>query len=188
MKYKTILADPPWEMGTMGVGADTRPNRGYKVGGTICVKYPTLTVREICTMPIREFAEMDCHLWLWTTNKYLESGFKVMRAWGFKYLAPITFVKPSGMGAWFIHRTQTLLFGYKDRCVFNKERYKPTVYFFNSTEHSRKPIESYELIESVSDEPRLELFARPHSPLFPKRNDWHVWGDEIKSDIELSVA
>jgi len=50
--------------------------------------------------------------------------------------------------------------------------------------HSQKPEESYELIESVSPPPRLELFARKkRKTLFGE--DWDVWGNEVESDIEL---
>ncbi len=101
-----------------------------------------------------------------------------MEAWGFKYLAPITWVKPSGLGNYFIHRTQHLLFGYKEKCIFNKGRYKPTVFEAKAGRHSEKPEESYQLIESISEPPYLELFARK------KRNtlfgtEWDVMGNEI---------
>ncbi|MBI3464112.1 MAG: hypothetical protein HY000_13805 [Planctomycetes bacterium] len=106
-----------------------------------------------------------------------------MAAWGFKFLAPVTWVKPSGVGAWFVHRTQTLLFGYRGRLRM-RSRYRPTVLFAGCpTKHSRKPEESYRLIETVSDGPRLELFARPWTPLWPKRIGWDVWGEEVESDV-----
>ena len=102
---------------------------------------------------------------------------------GFKYHAPIHWKKPSGCGNYFIHLTQTLLFAYKERCIFNKARYKPN--FFETSipkRHSEKPIESYKYIESISDEPRLELFARN------KRQGWDVWGNEVENDIDLNIV
>ena len=173
-KYKTILADPPWNMGMAGL-YQRRKSRPAKLS------YPTMTVEEIKEMPINDIAEEGCHLWLWTTNSHLRQAFEVMESWGFKYLATITWVKPSGCGNWFVSRTQHCLFGYKDKCKFNKERYKPTVFFANIPKrHSEKPIEFYDLIESISDEKRLELFARS------KREGWDVWGNEVKSDVQLS--
>ncbi len=142
-------------------------------------------VGEIKALPVADFAAEGCHLWLWTTNQFLEAGFEVMRAWGFKYLAPITWVKPQGFGAYFQHRTQTMLFGYKGRCQFNLARCKPTALFANVGRHSQKPEESYRLIESVSDGPRLELFARPVTPMFQRRPGWDVWGNEVQSTVEL---
>ena len=108
-----------------------------------------------------------------------------MESWGFKYLAPVTWIKPSGPGNYFSHRTQTILFGYFRRCYFPLRRYAPTEFRANPGRHSQKPEESYTLIESVSPGPRLELFARPVTPLLPKRAGWHVWGNEVKSDIDL---
>jgi len=142
--------------------------------------YPTMSLDKIKELPISELAEKSCHLWLWTTNQFLPAGFEVMMAWGFKYLAPITWVKPSGCGNYFVSVTQTLLFGYKNKCIFPLERYKPTVVHTGLPQnHSQKPEEFYNLIESISPKPRLELFARN------KRDGWDCWGNEVESDIEL---
>ena len=142
--------------------------------------YPTMGIEQICSMPVSDFADNDCHLWLWTTNQHLEDGFRVMRSWGFKYLAPVHWVKPTGMGNWFVHRTQTILFGYRKKCKFPLNRYRPNVFHTGDPKrHSEKPDESYELIESISPGPRLELFARR------KRAGWHTWGNELPSDITM---
>jgi N6-adenosine-specific RNA methylase IME4 len=177
--YRTILADPPWKQQLVGKGK-ARPKRAR------ALPYPTMTVDEICALPIGELAGDGCHLWLWTTNEYLEAGFRVMRAWGFKYLAPITWVKPSGMGWFWIHRTQTMLMGYKGRCAFERAKMKPTVLMAgNPDRHSAKPKESYELIESISEPARVEIFARPWTPMFPRRDGWDVWGNEVPQDVTL---
>ncbi len=144
------------------------------------VCYSLMTNEEIKKLPVGDLASVGCHLWLWTTNSHLRVAFDVMEAWGFKYLAPITWVKPSGCGNYFIHRTQHLLFGYKDKCQFNLSRYKPNVIFAPVPKvHSRKPEESYQLIESISENPRLEMFARQ------KREGWDVWGKEVDGGITL---
>jgi len=181
-KYRTILADPPWEQ-TMTGKWKRRPKR------RTALPYNTMTLEEIKHLPIFDFAEIGCHLWLWTTNAFLQAGFEVMQSWGFTYLAPIHWKKPSGLGNYFIHHTQTILFGYYKKCQFNKARYIPNWFETSAPqEHSKKPPESYRLIESVSDEKRLELFARPHSPMFPKLPGWDVWGNEVESDIKLDLA
>ena len=174
-KFRCIVADPPWEMGTMGKGRDTRPGRVVPIGGDqIKTPYPTMTIAEIEAMPIADLADDAAHLWLWTTNKTLEDGFRVMRAWGFKYLAPIHWVKPAGIGAWFIHVSQTCLFGYKGKCVFPLGRYKRNVMQMGTPKrHSEKPDCTYDYIEAISPGPRLELFARR------QRLGWTVWGNEV---------
>jgi len=173
MKYKTILIDPPWEEQMAGQYNKTRHKRPFKL------PYGTMTLPEIEKLPISDYADTGCHLWLWTTNSHLNAGFKLINIWDFKYLAPITWVKPSGLGNWFIHRTQHILFAYKEKCIFPLDRYKPNVIFASPIKHSKKPQEAYNLIESISPPPRLEIFARDY------RNGWHVWGDEVAHDIDV---
>lgn len=180
-KYKTILADPPWEQ--LFTGKYKRRPKLRKI-----LPYPTMSIKEIKSLPVNDLAEDGCHLWLWVTNAFLPTGFDVMKTWGFKYLAPITWVKPSGLGNYFIHTTQHILFGYKNKCIFPLERYKRTDFSaqVSQNKHSRKPEVSYELIKSISPEPRLELFARPYDELWPNRPGWDQWGNEIENSIELS--
>lgn len=179
--YATILADPPWDL-TL-TGTRKRVKGGH---GGASLDYPTMTLAEICALQVSAHARPDCHLWLWTTNQHLQDGFRVMAAWGFKYLAPIHWIKASGQGNWFVHRTQTMLFGYRERCVFPLARYLPNIIEVEKPErHSAKPDATYAYIESVSPGPRLEIFARPWTALFPKRDGWDVWGNEVVSDVAL---
>ena len=173
-KYNTIYADPPWNQQLSGQWGK---HKQAKV-----INYPLMTVGDICRLPVVDIAEEGCHLWLWTTNQFLPAGFEVMKSWGFKYLAPITWVKPSGVGNWFVSVTQTLLFGYKGKCVFPLERYKPTVLNTGPPKrHSQKPEAFYDLVESISPEPRIELFSRA------RRFGWDCWGNEVDSDISLAT-
>lgn len=172
-KFSCILADPPWQQPTVGRFKNTRASRPDRI------TYPTMPLDEICRMGVGDLAEEGCHLWLWTTNAFLRQAFDVMDAWGFKYLTTITWVKPSGLGAYFVSRTQHLLFGYKNRCLFPMGRYKPTVFFATPPRHSEKPEESFKLIESVSPSPRLELFSRR------KRDGWDCWGNEVESTVKI---
>jgi N6-adenosine-specific RNA methylase IME4 len=136
-----------------------------------------MTLETIKAIPVGSMAEPDAHLWLWTTNAFLEDGFAVLRAWGFRYLAPIHWIKPSGIGNWFVHRTQTLLFGYRERCRFPLRRYAGNVIQTTDPKrHSEKPEEAFALIESVSPGPRLELFARRQRP------NWVCWGNEVDAN------
>jgi len=170
--YQTIYADPPWEQGMSGK---------YKKHSALAgLEYPTMAIEQIKSLPVDNISEVGCHLWLWTTNQFLRQGFDVMESWGFKYLAPITWVKDSGIGNYFVHRTQTVLFGYKGKCRFPLARYQPTVFIANHpTKHSQKPETFYDLVESISPEPRVELFARC------RRSGWDCWGNEVDSDIDL---
>lgn len=164
--FRCILADPPWEQGMMG--KYQKHKRADKL------EYPTMTLDEIKAMPIADCALPECHLWLWTTNQFLRDGFDVMDAWGFKYLAPIHWIKPNGIGNYFVHVTQTILFGYREKCQFPYHRYAfNTVKANQPKRHSEKPDECYQLIESISPGPRLELFSRT------PREGWTSWGNEV---------
>jgi N6-adenosine-specific RNA methylase IME4 len=81
------------------------------------------------------------------------------------------------------------LFGYKGRCEFPAARYLPNVIETTiPSEHSAKPDATYSYIESVSPGPRLEIFARPWTPMFPKRDGWETWGNEMANDVEIHTA
>lgn len=175
--FKTILIDPPWPQ--TNSGKRRRAKGGH---GEDDLPYPTMPLGQILALPVGMLAEPDAHLWLWTTNQFIGDGIQLMRAWGFKYLSPIHMIKPSGVGNYFVNRTQTLLMGYKEKCVFSSGRYLPNIIEVKSVKrHSEKPDETYEYIESVSQAPRLELFARRQRP------GWSVWGNEVDSDINLAV-
>jgi N6-adenosine-specific RNA methylase IME4 len=75
--FRTILADPPWDVMQRG-------NRGAEQ------HYSLMTVEEIAALPVRELASVNAHLWLWVTNATLFSGQVVMTAWGFAYRSCLT--------------------------------------------------------------------------------------------------
>ena len=173
-KYRCILIDPPTPQPMIGK---------FKGRHSISDKlhYKTMTIEQIKSLPVEEFAEEGCHLWLWTTNAFLKDSFDFMAAWNFKYLNIITWIKPSGLGAWFVNTTQHVLFGYYKKCQFNKVKYLPT--HFNGIvkpgEHSKKPNSLLQLVEWISDEPRIEIFARK------KRPRWDYIGDELGKPISI---
>ena len=53
-KYNIIYADPPWRYDM---------NRGR--GGRQKNHYPTMSIQEICRLPVAELAAKDCALFLW---------------------------------------------------------------------------------------------------------------------------
>jgi N6-adenosine-specific RNA methylase IME4 len=173
MQFKAIVADPPWPM---------RMSGQYKLprhSSPRFLAYETMTLEEIKSLPVSHVAASGAHLWLWVTNQFLRAGFEVCEAWGFTYLAPLTWVKGSGFGNYFVQTTEHILFGYKQKCRFTKERYLPTAYTDWGREsqggHSVKPYQSFQLIERVSEAPYLEMFARP--PAIPRPlPDWTLIG------------
>lgn len=175
--YRCILADPPWPETMSGRYARTRYRR------PAALPYPTMPVAAIAALPVGSLAAPDAHIWLWTTNRFLRAGFDVLDAWGARYLAPVHAIKPSGFGNYFVHRSQTLLFGYVGKCRFPAARFAPNlIHVGNPSRHSGKWPETYAYIERISPGPRIELFARE------RRAGWDAWGDEVHSDISLEAA
>ena len=171
-KYRVIYADPPWRY------------RNTKTGGSMnsgsASKYNTMSVRELCALPIPDLAEKDSVLFLWATVPLIQEALEVMSAWGFKYKTMLFWRKIMswGMGFWYRGQVEILLLGIKGKVkAFRVQRAN----FIQAKvrEHSRKPDEFYELIEMAGLRPRIELFARS------RRKGWDCWGNEVESDIEL---
>ena len=174
LECKTILADPPWQF----------QNRTGKMAPEHkrLSRYLTLTLKEISEIPVDLVTAKNAHLYLWVPNALLAEGLHVMEAWGFQYKANIVWHKirkdggPDGRGVGFYFRntTELVLFGVKGSMrTLDPGRTQVNIIKSRKREHSRKPDEQYELIESCSPGPYLELFAR-HS-----RKNWNVWGNEV---------
>ncbi|MDH5721953.1 MAG: MT-A70 family methyltransferase [Alphaproteobacteria bacterium] len=173
-KYGTILADPPWQFA----------NRTGKVAPEHkrLNRYSTMSLEEICSMPVSDMAEDKAHLYLWVPNALLKEGLDVMSAWGFDYKTNIIWQKvrkdgePDGRGVGFYFRntTEILLFGIKGKNARTLQRGRSQVNVIKSRkrEHSRKPDEQYDIIQDCSWGPFLELFARG------PREGWDVWGNQ----------
>jgi N6-adenosine-specific RNA methylase IME4 len=168
-KYKTIYIDPPWEErggGKIKRGADRH--------------YPLMKLDEIEKIPVGALAHDDgCHLYMWVTNNFIESAFRLLRVWGFEYITIITWTKDRiGLGQYYRGITEHCIFAstkkrlpYK---VIDGKRAQGTTGFYEpKTIHSRKPSKMREMIELVSYPPRIELFAREHF------DGWDCWGNEV---------
>ena len=75
-RYEVIYADPPWRYVVWS-------NKGK--GRSAESHYPTMSLAEICALPVKEFAAPDSALFLWATFPNLLDAFQVMKAWGFHY-------------------------------------------------------------------------------------------------------
>ena len=171
-EFSTIVADPPWKYGAWGTPSD-RPNQTQ----VRPMPYPTMSVDEIAALPVARLAAANCELYLWATQKYLPDAFRVMAAWGFKYCQTLTWCKTprgTGQGGIFCPTTEFLLLGRKGKMPV-KKRVDTTWWNVKRphNSHSTKPEHFQDVIETVTNEPRLELFARR------KRPNWTTWGNEV---------
>ena len=179
-KYKTIVADPPWKYGKWGVGSKKAMVQTKEAEP---MPYVTMSVEDICNLPVGDLAEDNCDLYLWTTQKYLPDAFTVMKAWGFKYCQTLTWCKApmgTGQGGLFCPTNEFLLLGRKGKMPKDKKRIDSTWWQIKRQQkHSKKPEFFQDLIETVSDSPRLEMFARR------ERDGWDVFGNEVDNSISL---
>ena len=185
-KFKTICADPPWQYGKWGKGSDKCALAGKPQNVEAPLPYPSMTVAEIAALPVAGCAADDCDLYLWTTQRYLPDAFGVMQAWGFRYCQALTWCKAPrglGQGGLFCPTTEFLLLGRKGRMPQGKRRLDSTWWQVKRTNvHSRKPEFFQDMVETVSDGPRLELFARRARP------GWTVWGNEVEANSALCAT
>jgi N6-adenosine-specific RNA methylase IME4 len=165
--YRTILADPPWDIQQKGV-------RGA------AMHYPLMTINEIKKLPVAGLAEDDAHLWLWTTNAALEQAYQVVRDWGFIPRSLLTWVKPRyTLGNYLRNATEQVIFATRGKAPIQFHG-QATWLFAPLQDHSHKPEELYDIIERCSPGPYVELFARR------PRHGWDAWGNQINADISFA--
>jgi len=165
-KYRTIIIDPPYPMTKLL--RDVRPNQMLELD------YTTMTIDEIKLFPIRKIMADNCHVYLWTTHKYLPTAFDIFKLWGVNYECLLTWVKNVGFTPYsWMYSTEHILFGRAGSLELLKKGERVD-FSAKVREHSRKPNEFYDLVRRVSPEPRIDVFARE------KHDGFDVWGDEVK--------
>lgn len=177
VSYKVLLVDPPWKQ-TKGGLRKARPNQEKKLD------YPTLELKDIKKIIKSQDSPV---LFLWTIDKFLFEAQEIAESLGYKLHARIIWDKENGVAPAFTIRYshEYLLWFYKspmEKININMRGKFTTILKERATKHSKKPICSYKLIESLYPNcKRLELFARD------KREGWDVWGNEVESDIKLNL-
>ena len=186
VKFKTIVADPPWKYGVWGGNSNrTEKCKSFNDGTQgKPLPYPTMSLDEIKALPVAEMADDDCELYLWTTQKYLPESFGVIEAWGFKYCGVLTWCKTprgTGQGGLYCPTTEFLVHARRGKMPQGKTRQDSTWWNVKRPHnaHSAKPENFTDMIEAMSDAPRLEMFARR------QRLGWATWGNEAINHVEL---
>ncbi len=164
VRFPTIYADPAWTY-----------KKVYSRAAAVN-HYPTLSLRQICSLPVRELSAENAHLHLWATVPLLPDALRVMEEWGFQYKSSFVWVKDKiGVGNYWRVSHEMLLLGVRgklrflDHSVASWLRCRRTI-------HSRKPEAIRLLVERVSPTPFLELFGRAevHEP------GWTVFGNQVE--------
>jgi N6-adenosine-specific RNA methylase IME4 len=144
--------------------------------------YTTMTNAEVAALPVGELADDDAELYLWVTNPRLYgerdgqcSPLAIIEGWGFEYKTLLTWVKTGALGLGFYFRGQTehVLYCTRGDVKIPPARRESNVITAPRRGHSEKPDAFYDLVERVSPEPRVELFARR-----ARLSGWDYWGDQ----------
>jgi N6-adenosine-specific RNA methylase IME4 len=164
-RYPVLLVDPPWPFELYNERSGSE-----RVAAN---HYPTMSVEEISALDIP--AAADAVLFLWTTRSHLRVSFDVLTAWGFEYVTNVAWIKDkAGLGFWVRDQHEHLLIARRGNIPAPQPSDRPpSVIHAPRREHSRKPDETYALIERMYPElPKIELFARE------RREGWDAWGNQ----------
>jgi N6-adenosine-specific RNA methylase IME4 len=171
-KYSCIVIDPPWPMTKI-----ERDERQNQVG----FEYPTMTEEELQAFPFPAIAADDCHLYLWTTHKFLPMALRLAEHWGFNYQCLMTWVKNVGFTPFsWMYSTEHVLFCRKGSLQLEKLGLRLD-FHAKVREHSRKPDEFYELVRQASPGPRIDIFSRE------AREGFDRYGKETEKFQEVSA-
>jgi N6-adenosine-specific RNA methylase IME4 len=163
--YDVIVIDPPWDM--QKIERDVRPNQ-------VAFDYPTMSEEELSEFDVPSISADDCHLFCWTTHKFLPSALRLVEAWGFRYVMTMVWHKPGGFQPIGLpqYNCEFALYARK-----GSPRFVDTKSFFACfeaprREHSRKPDEFYDVIRRVTDGRRIDVFSREN------RDGFEQFGNE----------
>ena len=176
-KYNIVYADPPWKYNDkcQMVGIHGQINGADNF-------YKTMSIEDICNLPISKISDKNCVLFMWVTMPKLNECLDVIKSWGFEYkTSAFTWVKKNrksdslfmGMGRWTRANAEICLLATKGK----PKRVSASVHSVivsNIQEHSKKPNEARtRIVDLCGDLPRIELFARQYA------DGWDCWGNEV---------
>lgn len=142
--FDVIVCDPPWPL-------DRLP-------------YSTMSIEEIIAKSPATVATIadDCHLWLWTTQKYLPIAFQVLEAWGFEYVCTFVWRKNGGMqpSGFPKYNCEFAIYARKGKPKFIDTKAFATCFEAPTGEHSEKPEEFYEMLRRVTVGGRFDMYNR----------------------------
>ncbi len=164
--FDVIVLDPPWPM--QKIERDVRPNQSE-------FDYPTMSESELEGLEIP--CADDCHVWVWTTHKFLPMALRLIEAWGMKYVCTFVWHKPGGFQPIGLpqYNAEFAIYARKGTPVFIDTKAFPTCFEAPRGAHSEKPQAFYDMVRRVTAGRRLDMFNRRAIDGF------EVWGKESEA-------
>ncbi len=166
-RFATIYADPPWRYHNETLELATANH------------YSTMTVEELCQLPVRNLAARDAYLHLWVTSAFLVGApERIFAAWDFRYSGSsfVLVKRKLGLGNYWRIGHEVLLTAIRGNPPRFRDHGLRSWLEVERTGRSFKPEAVRSLIEQASPGPYLELFGRRQVA------GWTVWGDEVPCD------
>jgi len=163
--YDVIVIDPPWEM--KKIERDVAPNQ-------VEFDYPTMSLEELKLLYV-PYAD-NCHVWLWTTQKYLPAAFQLLKSWGLNYVCTFVWHKAGGFQPFDLpqYNCEFALYARRGTPVFTELKDFKVCFEAPRGKHSEKPEQFYAMVRRVTSGRRLDMFNR--RPI----EGFDTWGKESK--------
>lgn len=180
MKYRTIVADPPWEIGDFPAHEHQRAAGRLEDNET---PYPSMTLDAISALPVADLAAPEAHLYLWTTAGFLRSAYGIAECWGFEPLYPLVWCKAprgKGLGGKFVSNVEFVLF-----CREREGAVRITSYLADAAKRAGLSTRDINGAMGTSDMAGWWLSRLPHRARIPTWDQWLRLKDLLGLDDSL---